>query len=196
VEDGSLVLSLAQYASLVRHHPVAYLKYYGQDLLVFVGKPEVTRIFVDYCPRLVHARADLLVELSDELRKRGVLAALRLLGRQNRLFVLGWLGGTVALFLYWAGAGVGLWACWSKRRSPGWADRGPACWMLAALVPYCALVGQAAAHISGRYRAPAEFALSLFFALGVAHLAERRPRPWPAGTPIGGNAGKAATAHR
>jgi hypothetical protein len=45
--------------------------------------------------------------------------------------------------------------------------------MLAALIPYCALTGQVGAKCSARYRAPAEFAISVFFALGLVVLLRR-----------------------
>jgi 4-amino-4-deoxy-L-arabinose transferase-like glycosyltransferase len=165
-----LGMSVARYVSFIREHPGAYLKYYAKDLVIFVGNPGVTHLLVDYCPRLLGARPRIGVDVADHWRLHGPADAFRFLLSESPGLLVAWVGGTIALIVYWTGACVGLWSCWRRRGTAQPVGSGPACFALAALIPYCALAGQAAGHLSVRYRAPAEFALSLFFALGAAHL--------------------------
>jgi hypothetical protein len=170
---GDPTLSLREYAAFVSDHPSAAFAHTARDLLVLSTKSGVERIALDYLDFAPAQRMDLQSPETGWRRQvelHGVLAGLREILNRNPFLTLAAASGALLFsgLMLLAAFGAFVWL----RAAPddtAASTRGLRI-MLAAFPLYIVTVSQVVEAAQSRHRAPAEFALCLLAAAGVATL--------------------------
>ena len=172
-------ISLVHYLGFVCEYPGSYIRYLGHDLAVYVAKSEVSRVLLDYVPSVMNVPPDVKAFWRRHWETDGLSGYLAYLWRTCPGFVLANVLGTSLLLLF---EGIAVFGLFLALRSPGVGPAGPrrlVTTLCAAYFVYGFLAGQVAYNVPARYRAPGEFAVALFFGVGVVGLTREGIRsPW------------------
>jgi hypothetical protein len=171
--DGDPALSLREYAAFASDHPGAVLAHSARDLLVLSTKSGVERLALDYLDIAPAQRVELQSPADGwrrQLERRGVWAGLREILIRNPSLTLAAVGGALLFsgLMLLAAFGAFTWL----RAAPEDTAAGTRASriMLMAFPLYIVTVSQLVDAAQSRHRAPAEFALCLLAAAGVATL--------------------------
>lgn len=172
-------LGVADYLRFGLAYPGPFVKHALRDVAIFVGKPGVERLPIDYFEINSGTRSrmqDARRGWRTQLEREGAAATWRTLWQDQGGVMLLSLAGSLAMLAMIAAAGVGGWQLLS-----GFALQPPARRFVAAqlvcLPLYLLLFSQVVDAVQSRHRAPAEAALVLLAAAGWARMLALRPLP-------------------
>ncbi len=168
-------LKVSTYIQFATEYPTYFAQHTARDILIFVGKSGIERISIDYLEINIDARS----ELQDShrgwrprLEKEGVTAAIVYLWKtQGAVFVIS-IVGSILIFMIVSLAAFGGFKI-IRRHGRAYGEHSVHL-LLIALPLYILLFSQVVDAVQSRHRAPAEAAIVLLFAIGIARIKEKK----------------------
>jgi hypothetical protein len=174
--DAGKTMATTEYFRFGWEYPYAFAQHLGRDALVFLGKSGVEKLTFDYFGADESLRADLQNEDTGwrhQMEVEGLATTIYSIATRAPGILLSSLVGSALLVTLWAGYAVSGWKLLAGIGSNGRQRHGaaPESSMLALAVflfpLYVFAVSQAVDAMQSRHRAPAEFAICIFAALGI-----------------------------
>ena len=168
-------LPAGAYLQFSATHPMAFARHAARDAAVFLGKSGIERLTIDYLP--LAGNRDALQDSRGGWRARlesaGLAATLAYLWQSQGAVLLASIAGSALMFAFSLATLYGALALWRDRFRLDSGQRLVAA-MLACLPLYVLVFSQLVDALQSRHRAPAEAAMVLVSAYGIAHAVRRR----------------------
>lgn len=162
-------LTIKEYFAFVVDHPSAYVKHLARDAVVFIAKPGINRLLLDYFGASAEARR----EIQNPKRgwrayweRYGLMRTLSIFLEKYPTIVLPVIVASFVFILFVLLTLTGVWTVAKKWKELASPER--LCYCILLLFPvYLLFSYQVVGAIQSRYRSPSEFILAMFVAIAV-----------------------------